>query len=79
MNDERPDAAPTERRALVEVGAVVWGFAFLAVATVVGVRALTGVSWAWGWNVAGVLLLGGLATVAAGLTTAGRARSRRRR
>ncbi len=63
----------------VDVGAVVWGFAFLAVAAAIGVRAVTGVSWAWGWNVAGVLLLGGLATVVTALTAAGRARSRRPR
>ncbi|WP_432570609.1 hypothetical protein [Kineococcus sp. SYSU DK005] len=60
----------------VDVGAVVWGFAFLAVAAVVGVRAATGVSWPWGWNVAGVLLLGGLATVAASAAAAARGASR---
>ncbi|WP_432496309.1 hypothetical protein [Kineococcus auxinigenes] len=74
-----PPQEPEEPRGpatTVDVGAVVWGFAFLAVAAAIGVRAVTGVSWAWGWNVAGVLLLGGLATVVAALTAAGRARSR---
>ncbi|WP_432494962.1 hypothetical protein [Kineococcus gypseus] len=72
---ERPAGPP----ATVDVGAVVWGFAFLAVAAVVGVRAVTGVSWPWGWNVAGVLLLGGLATVLAGAVAAARAAGRRGR
>ncbi|NAZ87145.1 hypothetical protein [Kineococcus indalonis] len=93
MNEEREalELDASEREALerealerarpattVDVGAVVWGFAFLAVAAVVGVRAATGVSWPWGWNVAGVLLLGGLATVLAAAAAAARGTSRRR-
>ncbi|WP_432484015.1 hypothetical protein [Kineococcus esterisolvens] len=77
--EPRERSAPPGPSTTVDVGAVVWGFAFLAVAAVVGVRAATGVTWSWGWNVAGVLLLGGLATVVAALSAAGRARSRRPR
>ena len=76
--EEREGREPVRPPATVEVGAVVWGFVLLAVAAVVGVRAATGVSWPWGWNVAGVLLLGGLATVVASAAGAVRGASRRR-
>ena len=53
------------RPGTVDVSAVVGGLAVVAVAVAVAVHEITGQAWDWRWYAAGVLVVAGLAVVAA--------------